>query len=249
MMRVVITRPREHFESAAGALRSRGMEPICFPTIQIKTVRGSQDLEAALNRLDQIDWAVFTSANAVEAVWARLEQLGTTLPQKLRIAAVGPKTAEQLAARGRSPDFVPENYIAEAILPGLGDLSGKKVFLPLADLAKDTLEKAIDQAGGTPIRVTAYHTIPTEPDPEALAEIRKGIDAVAFTSGSTARNFATLITSAGLDPFQLPGNPLIACIGPKTEAAARCVGFSVDVVAEEYTLEGLLDALITASRK
>ncbi len=247
-MRVVITRPRKHFDSAAEALRARAVVPIYFPTIQITTVRESQDLEAALNRLDEIDWAVFTSANAVEAVWARLEQLGTTLPQKLRIAAVGPKTAEQLAARGRSPDFVPQTYIAEAILPGLGDLSGKKVFLPLADLAQDTLARAVDQAGGTPIQVTAYHTIPAKPDPNALQEIRNGVDAVAFTSGSTARNFAALVATAGLDPFDLPESPLIACIGPKTEAAARAAGFAVDVVAEEYTLEGLLDAIITAAQ-
>jgi uroporphyrinogen-III synthase len=91
--------------------------------------------------------------------------------------------------------------------------------------------------------ITAYHTIPAYPDPNGIQALRSGVDIVTFTSGSTARNFITLVQNAGLDPFHLPGDPLISCIGPKTAMAVREAGFRVDVVAQDYTVEGLIAAI------
>ena len=239
-MRAVITRPRAQAGSLAEALLARGIEPVYFPTIRIAPLKNPELLDAALRRLPRFDWVVFTSANAVEAVWERLARMDTPFPPGTRAAAIGPKTAAGLKARGVSAAFVPEEFIAEAVVPGLEDLKGRSVLLPLADIADAALMKAIEAAGGTAEVVTAYRTLPAAPDPIGLAALRSGVDAVTFTSGSTARNFAVLTRRAGIDPFDLPGSPIVACIGPRTAAAAREVGFKVNAIAAEYTIEGLL---------
>ena len=242
-MRVLITRPREQTDDFAQALIHLGAEPVFFPTTQIAPVQDPGLLDQALQNLSPYTWLIFTSTNAVRALWERLVHLGIELPTGLRIAAVGPKTARSLVQRGIPPHFIPEEFTAEAILPGLGDLRGKRVLLPLADLAHDTLPRAIEAAGGTAHVLTAYHTRPADPDPEEIAALHTGVDVLTFTSGSTVVNFVALVKRAGLDPFHLPGNPLVACIGPKTAGVAREVGFQVDMVAEEYTVEGLVQAL------
>jgi uroporphyrinogen III methyltransferase/synthase len=242
-MRVVITRPRDQAGDLAEALEACGFTPIFFPTIRIAPATDPRPLDAALERLSGCDWVVFTSANAVEAVWERLDRLGLAFPAKVRVAAVGPKTAARLRESGVTADFVPDEYVSEAIVPGLGDLAGKRVFLPLGDLAGDALARAVAAGGGIPDAVTAYRTLPAGADPDGLAALQDGVYAVTFTSGSTAVNFATLVRTAGRDPFRLPGDPLIVCIGPKTAAAAQEAGFRVDRVADEYTLEGLVSAL------
>lgn len=242
-MRVLITRPREKADTFTDALLAAGMEPVFFPTIQISPIKDPTPLDDALHRLEDFSWVVFTSANAVEAVWNRLEVLRHTFPITTRVAAVGPKTAASLKTCGLTPHFVPDEFVAAAILPGLGDVQDQHILLPLADLAHDTLPNAIRAEGGTAHVVTAYHTLPANPDPEGLMALHEGVDAITFTSGSTVRNFISLVQSAALDPFALPGSPQIACIGPKTATAAREAGFQVDVVAEVYTMEGLVEAL------
>ena len=183
-------------------------------------------LDRALSQLECYDWLVLTSANAADVVIERMADLGIDkLSQKLSVAAIGPKTAARLKDGGISPDFVPDQHIAEAILPGLGDLRDRWVLLPMADIAHDTLPNAIQNVGGIAHVITAYHTVSAEADPEGLAALQAGVDIVTFTSGSTTRNFCTLLRNAGLDPLNLPGNPQIACIGPKTEQVATKVGF------------------------
>lgn len=245
-MRVLITRPRQQAADFEGALRKVGAQAIFLPTIQIAPVTNTTRLDRALTQLQRYDWLVMTSANAVQVVFKRLEALGIdSLPTTLHIAAIGPKTAAVLKGKGCAPDYVPDEYIAEAILPGLGELRGRRVLLPVADIAQDTLPRAIQAAGGFPQVITTYHTIPAQPDPEGLAALQVGVDVITFTSGSSARNFVLLARQAGLDPFKLPGEPVIACIGPKTAEAAQAAGFKVGIVSEAYTVEGLTEAIKT----
>jgi uroporphyrinogen III methyltransferase/synthase len=160
-----------------------------------------------------------------------------------KIAAIGPKTAEALTTRGVTPDFVPDEFVAESILPGLGDLSGKWVLLPRAEIARKALPEAICEAGGIPHEIAVYKTLPAQLNPEGLAALKAGVDLVTFTSPSTVQNFVAIARQNGLDPLALPGNPLFACIGPITEKAAREEGFANLVTAKEYTTEGLIEAI------
>ena len=243
--RVVITRPQGQDEEFATALERAGAIPILFPVIEISPVRETTALDRALSKLHCYDWLVLTSVNGVEMVWERLSALDiNSIPEQIQVAAIGPKTAEALKARGITPNYVPGEFVAEAIVPGLGDLRGRWVLLPRADLARPALPRAIQVQDGVAHEIAVYHTLPARPDPAVLEALRQGVDIITFTSSSTVRNFVALVAGAGLDPHNLPRNPLIACIGPITAGTAMEEGLPVDVVAEEYTTEGLLRGLV-----
>jgi uroporphyrinogen-III synthase len=244
MRRILITRPRAQADGFAEKLRSAGFDPIFFPVIEIQPIENNVALEHALSKLDCYEWLVFTSVNAVDVVFSLISSPSHTgRGVGVRVAAIGPKTAEALKARGVTPDFVPDEYVAESILPGLGDLSGKWVLLPRAEIARKALPEAISEAGGIPHEIAVYKTLPAQLNPEGLAALKSGVDIVTFTSPSTVQNFAAIARQNGLDPLALPGNPLFACIGPITEKAAREEGFTNLVTAREYTTEGLIEVI------
>lgn len=140
---------------------------------------------------------------------------------------------------------MPDEFIAEAIPPGLGQINGKKFLLLRADLARPALADNIQAAGGEVDEVTAYRTIAAQADPQAIDSLRSGVDAITFTSSSTVRNFIAMLRQSGMDYSQLPGPPKIACIGPITAQTARELGLPVDLIAENYTIEGLAALLAT----
>lgn len=245
-MKILITRPRAQADDFAEKLRSAGFEAIFFPVIEIQPIEDNISLDMALDQLDRYEWVVFTSVNAVDVVFDKFSHSLIRDGIRVRFAAIGPKTAEALKARGVTPDFIPQEYVAEAILPGLGDLKNKWVLLPRAEIARKALPKAIVEAGGAAHEISVYKTLPTQPDPVGLASLKSGVDWITFTSPSTVQNFVELVRHQKLNPFQLAGNPKIACIGPITKSAANEEGFHVDLVAEEYTTEGLVNALLNA---
>ncbi len=246
-MKVLITRPRSQADAFARHLSQAGFEPIFFPVIEIRPFEENIALQRAIEKLGCYDWVVFTSVNGVEAFFSHLHvAFDHAFPagKKVKVAAIGPKTAAALEMHGVRPDFVPQEYVAEAILPGLGDLRGRWVLLPRAEIARKALPEAIAQAGGIAHEIAVYRTVPAQPAEEGLAALRSGVEAVTFTSPSSVENFVALVRQAGLDPFHLPGQPIIACIGPITQKAAQEAGFSTTLVAEEYTTEGLVEILL-----
>jgi uroporphyrinogen-III synthase len=238
MKRILITRPRAQANGFAEKLRAAGFDPIFFPVIEIQPIENNVALQRALSKIECYDWLVFTSVNAVEVVFRQWKN--GSWPQ---VAAIGPKTAQALKARGITPDFVPDEYVAEAILPGLGDLRGRWVLLPRAEIARKALPEAICEAGGIPHEIAVYKTLPAQPDPQGIAALKAGVQFVTLTSPSTVQNFVGIAQQIGLDPLSLPGNPLFACIGPITEQAAREEGFVNIMTAKEYTTEGLIEAI------
>jgi uroporphyrinogen-III synthase len=241
---ILITRPRNQSGEFARQIIESGAEPVYFPVIHIQPMEDTTILDRALHKLSCYDWLILTSINGVEMVWARLEALGINgLPPGLRVAAIGPKTAAGLEVHGIHPQFVPDEYIAEAILPGLGDIRGRWILLPRAEIARRVLPDMINAAGGFAHEIAAYRTQPDTPDPAGLERLQNGVDVITFTSSSTVRNFVALARAANLNPASLPGQPIIACIGPITAQTIRDENMPVDVIAEEYTIEGLLRSL------
>jgi uroporphyrinogen-III synthase len=243
--KIVVTRPRAQVDSFSRELEDLGAIPISFPVIEIEHVEDTSSLDRALAKLSCYEWLVLTSVNGVEKVWERLNLLGlnTTFPEHIRVAAIGPKTAAALSAHGIHPDFVPQEYVAEAIVPGMGDLQDRWVLLPRADIARPALAEAILQAGGIAHEIAAYRTTMSVPDNDSLETLKAGVDILTFTSSSTVINFERIVRDAGLDPLDLPGNPLVACIGPITAQTAQKQGFHVDITASEYTTKGLCHAI------
>jgi len=245
MIRVLITRPRKQAGDFAATLREAGFEPVFFPVIEIQPLRENPALDSALGNIGQYDWIVFTSANAVEVVFDRIGSSDADLP---RLAAIGPATAQALLERGRRAEFVPEEFVAEAILPGLGELGGKWVLLPRAEAARQALPEAIAMQGGIAHEIAVYRTTAAAPEPEGLKALREGVQVVTLTSPSTVENFTAILNLNGLDPCSLPGRPLFACIGPITYAAAQKAGLPHLSAAQEYTTRGLVEHLLRLTR-
>lgn len=230
--RIVITRPAEKAHRLAERLRKLGAVPIEFPTVRFEPAEAGP-LDAALRALDSFDWIVFTSANGVQAVCARLVAAGKDARDfgRRKVAAIGPVTAQALRARGIEPALVPGEYVAEAILEALGDVRGRTFLLARADIARETLATGLREKGAIVTEVTAYRTVGAGGPPPDLSEA----DAVTFTSSSTVRHF--LASGATV------GRAKVVCIGPVTAATARALGLSVAAVADEYTEDGLIQAL------
>ncbi|CAG0987007.1 partial uroporphyrinogen III methyltransferase / synthase, partial [Anaerolineae bacterium] len=244
--RILVTRAREQASELSQMLRELGAEPIEFPVIRIAPLDDYRALDDALTR--RYDWIIFTSGNGVSAVWYRLEALGRDARTfaGARLGAIGPATAEQLTAHGLRADFVPGEYVAEAIVAGIGDVNGKRVLLPRADIARENLARDLRARGARVDEVVAYRTITLDANDPSAQHIRDllaagEIDAITFTSSSTVRGFVNVIRFP-ISNFQFP---IIACIGPITAQTARDLGLQVDVTAQEYTLEGLTRALVS----
>jgi uroporphyrinogen-III synthase len=242
-LRVVVTRPESQSEELCSRLRALGAQPVLFPVIAIVPPEADGPLDKAIARLAGYDWTIFTSVNGVEYFWARLETIHAPSPQtntspfRGRVAAIGPATAEALQQRGVSVDLMPAEYRAEAILDEIGDVAGQRILLPRADIARRALADGLRTKGAQVDEVAAYRTVRAIPSSAAFETLSAGVDVVTFTSSSTVRNFVSL--TQGLDY----GDPLIACIGPVTAATAHELDLRVDVTAEEYTIDGLLEAL------
>lgn len=246
--RILVTRPRDDGRLRR-LLEAEGAEVVEFPTIRITPAADYGPLDAALGRLAQYAWIVFTSRNGVAAVVDRLAALGST-PAALaraRLAVIGPGTAEALREHGLRGELSPDEFRAEALVAAFArhDLRGVRVLLPRAAVARDVLPDGLRALGAAVDVVAAYRTeLEDAHAPEILAAVRAGrIDAMTFTSSSTVRHFLRL---AGPDvPAALEG-VLVACIGPVTAETARASGLRVAAVAATYTLPGLVDALCTA---
>jgi uroporphyrinogen III methyltransferase/synthase len=241
--RIVITRPRGQALSFAAALARYGAVPILCPVIRIDSLPDSAVLDTALRQLGRYDWIVFTSVNGVTHFWSRVSALQIEQPllDSLRLAAVGPATAHALARVGLHAQLIPVQYVAEHLADAFGDVRGQSFFLPRSAIARDTLAKTLRQRGASVDDVPIYQTTPETPDATELRELNAGVDVVSFTSASAVRAFAQVLPPSELASV---GRALIACIGPVTAAAARDAGFSVDIMADEYTTDGIVQALV-----
>lgn len=245
--RILVTRPAGRAGPLLDQLRSLGATPIAFPVIRIEARRDLSPLDDALGRLEVYDWVVFTSAQAVEIAWDHLPAPGGAERLRARrLAAIGPATAEALAARGAPPTLVPDEFVAEAVGEGLGDVDGLRILLPRAEGAREVLPEELARRGAQVDVIPIYRAVAAVPEASALEELRQGIDVLTFTSPSTVRAFAEIVSAAGLDPLRLPGDPVCACIGPITAAAASEAGYQPAVVAAVYTADGLVEALCSS---
>ena len=233
-MKVLITRPRAQADNFADQLREAGFEPILFPVIEIRLVEENPEIENAIKNIGKYAWVIFTSVNAVDVI-ARSEATKQSFGAgrllrfarndvSPKIAAVGRKTADALRKHGIEPDFIPDEFRGEAILSGLGDVNGKWILLPRAEIARKELPEAIVKAGGIAHEITVYKTLPAEIDRAGLLALKNGVDVITFTSPSTVENFAEIILQKNIS---LNNHPLIACIGTVTEKAAREAGFEI----------------------
>jgi len=248
--RILVTRPRSEAAGLVAAIEASGGEAILFPTIDIDSSGSFPDFERTMREINNYDYIVATSANTARVVARALGPSSLAgeappaggLPQAdglPRFVAIGKGTASALEAAGLPVDVMPEEAVSDRIAAVMGEVAGKRVLVPGSDLARALVGAELRAAGAIVDEVVAYRTILGEPDAAALAELRRGVDAVLFSSPSTARNFSRIVGG----PAAL-GKALVACIGPVTAEAAEALGYRVDLVAKEHGSEGLLAALL-----
>ena len=248
--RIVVTRAGDQAGPLLARLQALGAAPLACAAIAIAPPASYAPLDAAIRAIAGYDWVIFTSVNGVAAVMARLAAAGLD-PAALRdhrLAAIGPATAAALTDQGLRPAFVPDTYVAEAIVAGIGDMAGQRILLPRADIARAALGAGLRAGGALVDEVTAYRTVPG-PGLAAVAGLLQAgdVDALTFTSSSTVRYFLQGLDNAGFPGDHLragPARPAVVCIGPITAGTAREAGLPVDAVADEYTTDGLIAALV-----
>lgn len=229
--RILVTRAREQASELSRLLRNAGADPVEFPVIKIEQIPPVADL---LARLQQAEWLVFTSANGISALLRQVMELDGDIRSlgDAKIAAIGPSTAESIQRYGLRVDYIPERFIAESIADGFPDPRGQHIVIARVETARETLPELLTRRGATVEVVPVYRTVAEEGILPDLATI----DVLTFTSSSTVENFRVRF------PGEISG-VVIACIGPVTAATAREMGLHVDIVAEEYTVPGLVRAI------
>lgn len=244
--RVLVTRSREQASVLSEKLENLGAEAWEYPTIKIQEPDDLAALDHAVAHAGDYNWIIFTSVNGVKAFFQRLkaQKLDIRTLKDAKICAIGPKTAEALEERGLLVDVMPEVFRAEAVIEALKDRiqTGDKVLLPRADLARQVLVDSLQQLGADVHEVIAYQTVlADETDTQLLLEkLQAGeIHVVTFTSSSTVTNFLKLIG----DHRDLLQGITMACIGPVTAETAEKNGLTVDICAEQYTIDGLVNAI------
>ncbi|MFC5176703.1 uroporphyrinogen-III synthase [Nocardioides taihuensis] len=246
--RVLVPRTKEQAGSLTARLREFGAVPDEVPTISVEPPRNPLQMDKAVRGLveGRYEWIAFTSVNAVKAVREKFEEYGLDARafSGLKIAAVGDKTAQAIAAWGLRADLVPSGEQSAAGLladwPPYDEVLDpiNRVFLPRADIATENLVAGLVDLGWECDDVTAYRTVRAAPPPAPTRDaIKTGkFDAVVFTSSSTVRN---LVGIAG-KPHP---STVIAVIGPATAKTAEEHGLRVDVMAPKPDVELLVDAL------
>jgi uroporphyrinogen III methyltransferase / synthase len=244
---IVVTRAAAQAQRFTQLLEAAGARVLEAPAIVIAPPPSWEPLDAALEVLETFTWVIFTSVNGVAMVDRRLPARGLTWAAigGRRIAAIGPATADALAEHGVRPDLVPGEYRAEGLLERLrGAITpADRVLLPRAAQTRDVLVTGLRRLGAQVTEVPAYATRRAEAGTARLREALAAgtIDAVTFTSSSTARNFAELFTED--ERRQWLARPTVASIGPITAATAAEYGMQTDVMPSEYTIPALARAL------
>lgn len=259
--RILVTRAEHQAGRLSQLLALLGADPIEVPAIRILPPADFAPLDQALHSLSSYDWLILTSANTVNSMLARIEELGMVSPASQtgqamygpmpKVVAVGPSTAKAAARVRWHVDLIPEKYVAESLLELLGEkLKGKRVLLARSSRARDVIPDALCEQGVHLDVVEAYRT---EIPAESITQIQQlfsddgkkhSLDAATFTSSSTVDNFFKLLRASGL--CSVPQNLPAISIGPITSKTLVDHHWPPAAEADPHTVDGLVDAVVRA---
>ena len=264
--RVLVGRARPQASALSAGLREHGAEIIEIPFIEIRPPRTYKSLDSALKRIAQYDWLILTSVNGVNAVAERLRSLKIKREALtgLEVAAIGPSTRDAAEKLGLKVALVPKQYVAESVVEGLREKArGKRVLLARAKVARDVIPRELRKIGAKVDVVEAYETVVPRSSQKKIRAIMRNPErrpnVITFTSSSSVRNFVQLFRGRLLEldsrpavglsgeapPHKLEGIQF-ASIGPITSATLRELGLPVHIEAREYTIPGLIQAIVRA---
>ena len=252
---ILVTRARTQSEDITTQLEAFGATVIHFPTIEFAPPDHWAPLDDALERIDEYDWLVFTSANGASFFFGRLREL--RLPRIIDplagcvICAIGPATARAIEAAGAAVQVVASDSKAEGALTAIIQYAGGeenvrklRFLIPRARVAREALPNGLRKLGAHVETVEAYQTVRPDLDRDLVTKLFKenSISAITFTSSSTISNFAEL---AGMtDLSDLLANVLVACIGPTTAETAARHGLTQVIQPEQYNAVALVESIV-----
>jgi len=252
--RIIVSRAKKQASVLAEGLRAQGASVLEIPFIEIRPPRSSKMMDDALRLISEYEWLILTSVNGVEALFAQMRELA--IPRSklahLRFAAIGPATRAAIERQGFVVEVTPKQYIAEAVVEALADqVAGKRVLLWRTKIARDVIPRELRKLGAHLDVVEAYQTVAPKSSRDQLRAALKGSeerpDAITFTSSSTVRNYVGLLAIRSGKSKLLSG-VLNISIGPITSATLREYDLNVDVQAEQYTIPGLIEALVRRAK-
>ncbi len=250
---ILVTRSAQQSTTFTNLLEEQGAEVVEMPALEIIPPSSWQGLDEAIALLKDFDWLILTSANGVTYFCDRLLSLGKSIEDLagIKIAVVGKKTSQYLQKHSLKPDFIPPAYVADSLVEEFPEsLQGKKVLFPRVETGgRELLVEALTEEGAKVTEVPAYQSAcPKEIPSLTLKAMRqRNIDIVTFASSKTVKNFHRLLKSnflpAELDDFLT--QIIIASIGPQTSLSCQEIFNRVDIEAQEYTLEGLTQGIVS----
>lgn len=244
--RIVVTRPVGQSAGMTAALRDLGADVADLPAIEIIAPEDTQPIERAIRELSDYQWLIFTSANGVEGFCNAIDNSAWDWRDlRAQIAVIGPATRDAVEAMHLKIDVMAEEFVAESLAEALSesDVAGKRVLLPRAAVARDTLPDDLRRKGAAVDVVEAYRSVAPENLAARAAEVLAGArrpDWITFTSSSTVTNIVRAAPAGALEGIK------VATIGPVTSATARKLGLTVTVEASAYTAEGLVAAILAS---
>lgn len=242
---VVVTRSRSQAAELSQRLIAEGAIVHEIPSIEIAArEEGLLLLKQELSRIREYSWLLLTSVNTVTFLDQTLHEIGKdwSIFAATKIACIGKATARKTEALGATVALVPPQFRAESLASELmkTDVTGKKLLLPRAAGSRRILPEQLAAAGATVQEIHIYQAESPEESKQHLTELfdSQKPDFITFTSSSTVRNFAELAENL---PWQeIP----VACIGPITAETLREYGIQPAVEADEFTIDGLVEAMI-----
>jgi uroporphyrinogen III methyltransferase/synthase len=250
-LRIVVTRAEEQAESLADRLSSLGADVLRAPAIAIVEPESWTEADRAIAALIEgnYDWIVFASVNAVTRFLGRMGNAGAKSLGGAKVGAVGRATARAVGDRGVAVDLVPATHTIEGLAAAMGPGTGRVLWPRVQHGPRDAVT-ALERFGWEVHEVAVYRNVPASKVSPGMTRVLAGeFDVITFASASAVRNVARVVPPdvLGLTPSDDPRR-IVACIGPSTAAAARNLGYRVDVVAPEHSVEGLADALVAKQR-
>lgn len=256
--RVLVSRAKLQAGALSSTLRELGCDVIEIPFIEIRKPSSYQPLDTALRNLASYDWLILTSVNGVDALFERMTKKRLEPPAlaHLKIAAIGPATKKAIEKRGLPVTVTPGEYVAESVVRALRRrVKDKRVLLVRAKVARDVIPRELRAAGAEVDVVEAYETVVPQSSATRLRSLlsndKRKPHAITFTSSSTVKNFVALLglrrARAALKKSAAHRGIYSASIGPVTSATLREFALPVDIEAKEYTIPGLVNAIVEKS--
>jgi uroporphyrinogen-III synthase len=253
--RVLVSRAKKQAGALSSQLRDLGCDVIEIPFIEIRKPKSFRSLDGALGILKTYDWLILTSVNGVEALFERMarKKLSPADLRHLKITAIGPATKAAIEKHGLSVSVTPKEYVAESVVSALRQrVKGKRVLLVRAKVARDVIPRELRKVAAAVDVIEAYETVAPKSSATKLRSVlespRRKPHAITFTSSSTVRNFVGLLglraARAALKKTAANHGIHSASIGPVTSATLREFGLPVDIEAAEYTIPGLVKAIV-----